>query len=325
MKNILITGGTGFLGSSLTRELVAKGYKITIYDNDYRGKINRLKDIQDNFEFIQGDIRNSDAVSKACNNKDTVIHLAYINGTEFFYSKPELVLEVGIKGMTNVLDGCIKYNVSELFLASSSEVYNQPTLIPTPENVSLVIPDPKNPRFSYAGGKIISELLVLNYGRKYFKRAIIFRPHNVYGYDMGFEHVIPQFSLRMKNLKEKYGNLFAFPIQGTGNETRAYIYIDDFTKGLEILLRNGKHLEIYNIGTMDEIKVASLAHKISKILHCNIEIKTSAVLAGSTTRRCGDITKISKLGFKPTVALDDGLKNTVDWYVKSGQTLADNV
>ncbi len=279
MKNILITGGTGFLGSALTRELIRKGYNVTVFDNDYRGNISRLRDIQKDFVFIKGDIRDSLSVAKACKNKDIVFHLAYINGTEFFYSKPELVLEVGVKGITNVLDGCIKYNVPEIFLASSSEVYNQPAFIPTPEDIPMIIPDPLNPRFSYSGGKIISELMVVNYGRKFFKRAIIFRPHNVYGPDMGEEHVIPQFILRMKNLKKEKGNSFNFPIQGTGKEKRAYIYIDDFTNGLELLLRKGKHLEIYNIGTENEITTKDLAQKISAMTQCKITIQTGKLLS----------------------------------------------
>lgn len=319
MKNVLITGGTGFLGSALTRKLVTKGYKVSVFDNDYRGKINRLQDIKNNFEFINGDIRDLNAVGKACKNKDIIFHMAYINGTQYFYTKPELVLEVGVKGMMNILDGCLKHNVPELFYPSSSEVYNQPPVVPTPEDIPLVIPDPRNPRFSYSGGKIISELLVLHYGKKYFKKAIIFRPHNIYGPDMGNEHVIPQFSLRIQELKEKHGNKFAFPIQGSGNETRSFLYIDDFIKGLDILLDKGKHLEIYNIGSTEEIKIEALLYKIASILNCKIEIRRSQVLPGSTTRRCGDISKIKKLGFQPIISLDVGLKKTAEWY--AGKTI----
>lgn len=319
MKNILITGGTGFLGSALTLKLVSKGHNVTIFDNDYRGKVSRLKNIEKDIEFIKGDIRDPDSVTKACKNKDVVFHLAYINGTEFFYSKPELVLEVGVKGMTNVLDGCIKHSVPELFLASSSEVYNEPSIIPTPENVPMIIPDPLNPRFSYGGGKIISELMVINYGRKYFKRAVIFRPHNVFGPDMGGEHVIPQFTLRMKELMGKNGRKIIFPVQGTGKETRAYIYVDDFINGVDLLLRKGKHLEIYNIGTETETTTKELAQKIGKILNCTITIQPGKLQPGSTTKRLADITKIKELGFKEQVTLDEGLKKTVQWYIQSGQ------
>ena len=88
--------------------------------------------------------------------------------------------------------------VRSLVLASSSEVYQTPPHVPTDESAPLVVPDPTNPRYSYGGGKIISELMAINYGRKFFDRVLIFRPHNVYGPDMGCEHVIPQFALRLK-------------------------------------------------------------------------------------------------------------------------------
>lgn len=320
MKKVLITGGTGFLGSSLTRKLVKKGYRVFVFDNDYRGKVKRLNDIKGEFEFLRGDVRDASALEKALKGKDVVFHLAYINGTEFFYSNPELVLEVGVKGMVNVLDACLKRDVSEIFLASSSEVYNQPPVVPTPEMVPLVIPDPRNPRFSYSGGKIISELLLFHYGKKYFKRAIIFRPHNVYGPDMGYEHVIPQFTVRMLKIKKKQGNRFDFSIQGSGNETRSFIFIDDFILGLERIIKKGKHLEIYNIGTENETKIKQLAHQIAKLIECSIRVKPGETILGSTTRRLADISKIKKLGFKQKTPLDVGLEKTVSWYLKYGQT-----
>ena len=122
---------------------------------------------------------------------DSVLHLAYVNGTEYFYEHPELILDIAVRGMLNVLDACRAEKVPELVLASSSEAYHQPPIVPTPEGVPLVVPDPLNPRYSYGGGKLISELMALNWGRKGFERVMIFRPHNVYGPDMGWEHVIP--------------------------------------------------------------------------------------------------------------------------------------
>src|SRR5207244_3197019 len=131
-----------------------------------------------------------------------------------------LILEVAIKGMMNVLDACLAEGVRDLVLASSSEVYQAPPVIPTDETAPLTVPDVTNPRFSYGGGKIASELLAVNYGRKYFDRTLICRPHNVYGPGMGREHVIPQFALRMRECfaRQPHG-VVDFPIQGTGEET----------------------------------------------------------------------------------------------------------
>lgn len=312
-KRILVTGGTGFIGSALVRSLVKTGYQVRVLDNGSRGSLRRLKGIEGNFEMVKGDIRNSEIVEKACKGIDSVIHLAYINGTEFFYSKPELVLEVGVKGMVNVLDACIKNKIGELFLASSSEVYQTPPVIPTPEEVPLVVPDPLNPRYSYGGGKIISELLVLNYGRKFFNKVVIFRPHNVYGPDMGWEHAIPQLILRIKELPEKV-QAFQIPIQGTGKETRAYIYIDDFVQGFKKIFSKGKHMQIYNIGNMEETSAKDLAVKIGEAFGKKITIVSAALAPGSAIRRCPDISKIMKLGFNPATSLTTGLQKTVQWY-----------
>lgn len=314
MKKYLITGGAGFIGSALTKVLLKKGFEVAVFDNQFRGDLRRLKDVEKQFEFISGDIRDKKAIFNACKGVDSVIHLAFINGTEFFYAKPELVLEVGVKGIANALDACLKHNIEEFVLASSSEVYQNAFLIPTPETIPLTIPNPLNPRYSYAGGKIISELMTINYGRKYFKKAVIFRPHNVYGPDMGQEHVIPQFILRMKSLDKKSNGELRFPIQGSGKETRAFIYIDDFTKGVLRVILEGKHLNIYHIGSMEEISIEKLAKEIGKCLCVKIEIVPGKKLAGSTSRRCPDISKLTKLGFKPSVSLQEGLQKTVDWY-----------
>ena len=101
-------------------------------------------------------------------NIDAVVHLAYINGTKFFYEKPDLILDVAVKGLVNIFDGCIKYKIKELYLASSSEVYQTPIKIPTDESEPLKIPNIYNPRYSYGGGKILTELMGVNYGRKIF-------------------------------------------------------------------------------------------------------------------------------------------------------------
>ena len=126
-----------------------------------------------------------------------MIHLAFLNGTKNFYDKPDLVLDIGVKDIINVIDACKKNKIKELILASSSEVYQKAKVIPTPENVPFSIPNAFKPRYSYATGKILTEIIAIN-NAKLFKRLIIFRPHNVYGPNMGFDHVIPQFIIRMR-------------------------------------------------------------------------------------------------------------------------------
>jgi nucleoside-diphosphate-sugar epimerase len=306
MKNILVTGGTGFIGSAISSMLVLKGYKVTIFDNNSRGKLKNISALKE-AKFIKGDIRNFQHVFKACKNIDTVIHLAAVNGTKYFYEKPDIVLEVAAKGVINIIDSCKERGIKNLFLASSSEVYHFPKKIPTDEKESIKIPDIMNPRFSYAGGKIFTELMGVNFGRKYFKKLIIFRPHNVYGKNMGNEHVVPELLLRMKKNKSK--NFF---IKGTGKETRAFIYIDDFIKAFELVMTKGKHMQIYNIGTEQMVSINKLCKTIAKIFKKTINIKNKPIAKGGTKARCPDISKIKKLGFLNYTLLEDGLKKVIN-------------
>jgi nucleoside-diphosphate-sugar epimerase len=315
VSRILVTGGSGFIGSALVKALVAAGHHVRVLDDNSRGRPRRLTEVEKDIEFIGGDVRDAEAASKAAQGMDEVHHLAFVNGTEFFYTMPELVLDVGVRGMVNVIDACRRHNVGTLVLASSSEVYQTPPAIPTPENVPLVVPDVLNPRYSYGGGKLISELMAVNYGRKFFERVLIFRPHNVYGPDMGWEHVIPQFALRLKKLADAQASgPLRFDIQGSGAETRSFCFIDDLVAGVLVMREKGEHLGIYHVGTMEEVAVADLAKRMAKLAGREIELVPGPLQAGGTPRRCPDISKLAKLGYKPAVPLEQGLKTTLDWY-----------
>ena len=317
-KKILVTGGAGFMGSSLVKKLLEKNLEVRVLDNYQRGNGFRLNDIQNKIDFIEGDIRDEKIVEKACKGIDTVFHLAYLNGTEFFYTKPDIVLDIAVKGMTNIIDSSIKNNISEFFLASSSEVYQTPDHTPTTEDVSLIIPDILNPRYSYGGGKILCELMTVNYGKKFFEKSIIFRPHNVYGPNMGWEHVVPNFITKIfNNSLNNDSSEVKLDIQGKGDETRAFIYIDDFIDGLLKVYDKGKNLNVYNIGTTNEISIIDLANKIAKYFEKKIKIIPGKIQKGSTKRRCPDINKISNLGFSPKYTIEEGIKLTADWYIKN--------
>lgn len=314
----LVTGGSGFLGAALVRRLVRDGHDVRVLDNHWRGSLEGLQDVIDGIEVVTADIRNAEAVRHACAGVNCVCHLAFINGTEHFYNRPELVLDVGIKGMINVIDACLAHNVGDLVVASSSEVYQTPPAVPTDETAPLSVPDPLNPRYSYGGGKIASELLALNWGRKHFKRVVIFRPHNVYGPAMGWEHVIPQFLSRIHQLRDE-GPLVQFPIQGTGRETRAFLYIDDFIDALQRVIASGEHMNIYHIGSMQEITIADVIHAIGALYRKQIEIVPGELAPGSTLRRCPDTAKLKRLGFSPKISFPEGLRRTARWYEQALQ------
>jgi dTDP-glucose 4,6-dehydratase/UDP-glucose 4-epimerase len=319
-RRYFVTGGSGFIGGALVRRLVAGGANVRVLDNLLRGSPRQLESVVDKIELVRGDVRDLATVVQASAGCDSFLHLAYLNGTEFFYSQPELVLEIAVKGTMNALDAVIKNGIKDFVYASSSEVYQTPPQIPTPETVPLVVPDVMNARYSYGGGKIIGELLCVNYGRKFFDRMAIFRPHNVYGPDMGGEHVLPQFILRAKAAVETTpSGEVPFAIQGQGNETRSFIYIDDFTDGLMLVLEKGRHNEIYHIGTQDEISVRELATQVVALFGRQPRLEHLPLQAGSTARRCPDIGKLRALGFTPKTPFAAGLKNTFDWYVKNAR------
>src|SRR3954447_2640211 len=312
---ILVTGGSGFIGSALVKALLRAGHSVRVLDDNSRGSPRRLTEVERDIEFISGDVRDADAVSRACEGMDEVHHLAFVNGTEFFYSRPELVLDVGVRGMINVIDACREHGIGRLVLASSSEVYQTPPRVPTDESVPLSIPDPLNPRYSYGGGKLISELMAINFGRKYFDRVLIFRPHNVYGPDMGFEHVIPQFALRLKRAMAQHkSGTVPFEMQGDGRQTRSFCHVDDLVQGVMVMRDKGEHLGIYHVGTTEEVTIGEVARRIAAHAGREIKFVSRPAPAGGTDRRCPDIGKLAKLGYAPQVPLDQGLRPTVEWY-----------
>lgn len=314
-RRYLVTGGTGFIGSALVRALLQAGHRVRSLDNETRGRAGRLADVAGDVELMTGDIRDPAAVMAAASSIDCVCHLAYVNGTEFFYSMPETILDVAVRGMTNVIDACLRHGVGDLVLASSSEVYQTPPAVPTDETAPLVVPDVLNPRYSYGGGKIISELMTINYGRKHFRRAVIFRPHNVFGPDMGWEHVIPQFAVRMHRLAEAQPTgVIDFPIRGDGRATRAFISIENFTGGVMRIVDRGEHLGIYHVGTRLEITVADLVRRVAACFGREARVVPGPAVPGETSRRCPDIRRLEALGFSPAEDFDAALVRTVRWY-----------
>lgn len=197
----LVTGASGFLGAALCRALVESGEQVRGFDDGSRGKSSRLTNLQGpNFELIEGDVRELSQLREASAGCELVWHLAAINGTRNFYERPGEVLDVGVRGTLNAIDAALASHCRRLVLASSSEVYGQPQTLPTPEEEPLHIADPKNPRFSYAGSKLIGELLALHYAASQGLETVVVRPHNVYGPDMGHEHVIPELVRKLVEL-----------------------------------------------------------------------------------------------------------------------------
>jgi nucleoside-diphosphate-sugar epimerase len=306
MHTILITGGSGFIGQALVRNFISKNYYVINFDLHDNVKINSKK-----YFFFKGDIQEKSQLKKAFNLKkiSSVIHLAYINGTDKFYKIPVKILEVAALGIVNICNIMKENKVTSLYLASSSEVYNNPLRIPTKENEILKVANIFNPRFSYGGGKIFAELYSQNFFfEKYLDRLIIFRPHNIYGKEMAYGHVIPQFCNRIINQKKN----ITLNIQGTGREIRSFMHISDFVDAFNLIFFSKSKNEIYNIGNNKPVTILNLIYLISKIINKKILIKKKKILEGSPVIRVPDNSKLKKLGYHQKINLENGLIEMIE-------------
>jgi UDP-glucose 4-epimerase len=322
---VVVTGGSGFIGAYLVRRLVRDGWDVAVIDTMVRGEAGRLAEVADDIELFTCDVRDQEALETAFAGAEVVMHLAAINGTENFYKRPELVLDVGLRGALAVVNAGRNAGVPDLVVASSAEVYQTPSVVPTPETIPLMLPDSLNPRYSYGGSKIATELIAFDYAQDHYRKVQVFRPHNVYGPDMGYKHVIPQFIARATAARDgTSGGPAPFEIQGDGTQTRAFCYVDDIVDGVLTMYENGGHREIFHIGNDEEVSIRDLAVRVAKAVGIEVEIRPTEEAEGGTPRRCPDIRKMRGLGYQPVVNLDEGLKRTAAWYLRHGSDVVTN-
>jgi UDP-glucose 4-epimerase len=314
-RRVIVTGGGGFIGAYLVKKLVQDGWEVGVIDTMVRGDASRFAEVADHVRLHSIDVRDEEAVTAAVTGAEVVMHLAAINGTENFYKRPELVLDVGIRGALAVVNACRRAGVPDLVVASTAEVYQTPSVVPTPEDIALMLPDSLNPRYSYGGSKIASELIAFNYGKDFFRKVQVFRPHNVYGPNMGWKHVIPQFILRAVDALSSGDGSAPFTIQGDGHETRAFAYVDDVVDGIVTMYEKGKHREIYHIGNDQEVTIRELVASLGSVMGGELHVRPSASPEGGTPRRCPEISKMRSLGYAPQVDLTEGLRRTAKWYI----------
>ncbi|MBX4192469.1 GDP-mannose 4,6-dehydratase [Candidatus Parcubacteria bacterium] len=325
MNRILITGGAGFIGFHLTEQLLKNPQnELVLVDNLFRpgGKDSELNTILSNprVTFMQMDLTDPSSFNKLQGEFDHVYHLASINGTRLFYEMPHEVLRVNTLTLIYLLDWFVKHNRNgKILLTSSNEAYagaleafhNLP--LPTPETVPLVIADPYNPRWTYGGAKIINELFLIHYARKFKFRAVIVRPHNFYGPRDAKDHVVPDFFARIVEKRDP------FPIFGADN-TRDFCYVTDAVRAMQMLMDSPKTdmdpIETVHIGASNEISIENLARTMFDVVKWNPKtVETYQAPPGSVKRRLADTTKIhSLIDWKSEVSLEEGLKKTYDWF-----------
>jgi nucleoside-diphosphate-sugar epimerase len=298
-KKILITGSEGFIGKSFCNQFKSK-YIFYRLDNFSRHQNKNF----DKNRAINGSVFNKVILKKILKKVDIVVHMAAINGTINFYRRPKDVFETSFRGILTLYDAIKETNFKgKVLIASSGEVYGYPKKIPTDETSDMIVHDITNNRYSYGGGKICQDLLARYMIKPIVNSCIIFRPHNVYGPNMGYDHVIPELFLKCKK------NNRQLKIQGSGKETRSFCYIEDFNNGLDILINkklNGFH--VFNIGSDEETSINSLLNKIRKLTKNKKKILRGKLHKWSVKRRKPDLTKIKNLGYKTKNSLDKGLR-----------------
>ncbi|MFH0979281.1 MAG: GDP-mannose 4,6-dehydratase [Candidatus Woesearchaeota archaeon] len=324
MRKILITGGAGFIGYHLAVHLLKdKHNHLVIVDNLQRGRMDddfRGLLENDRVKFMEADLTKQAFYETLDKDFLHVYHLAAINGTKLFYKIPEEVLRINTLTLVYILEWIKSLMVKpKLCFTSSNEAYASALEsfgklpIPTPEKVPLVISDPYNARWSYASTKLVGELFVIHYAKAFNFPAVIVRPHNFYGPRAGYDHVIPEFCLRII----QKGDPFA--VYGS-DETRTFCYIDDAVEAMQMLMDSKKTdsqpIETVHIGNTDEITMLDLAKKMFQLTGWTpkkIDVKQG--LTGSVKRRLADISKIKQLvGWIPKTGIEQGLKLTFDWY-----------
>jgi UDP-glucose 4-epimerase len=315
-KKIIISGGAGFIGHHLITKL-AKNNQIFVIDNLTRGAKRRIE-CSENIVFFHVDITNLDEMLDMNKHADIFIHLAAINGTQNFYDRPIEVMDVGVMGAINVFKYCSKMNIEKVVTASSAEVYQAPKIVPTPEDIELIVPSHSNPRYSYGLSKIFTEFYSVHYGASKGISVSSFRPHNVFGPDMGYKHVIPEFIIPFINAKIEDKSFVEIEAKGDLSAERAFCYVSDIIEGIQII----SDLEVdgvFNIGNIISISMIEILDILSNIsdIEYTISSKSANTHIGAVKQRIPDISKISSLGYQPKVDLESGLLKTYQWYLEN--------
>jgi UDP-glucuronate decarboxylase len=302
-RKILITGGAGFIGSSLAVKLAEdKGNVITIVDNLLTGDLNRIPKV-DNVKFIKGDVNDNQVISSIFygNHFDYVFHYAAVVGVKRTIENPIMVLD-DLKGMRNILDLCKNTSVKRIFFSSSSEVYGEPVELPQHEYTT-----PLNSRLPYAIVKNVGEAFLKSYKQEYDLDYTIFRFFNTYGPLQSKDFVVSKFiSAALKNED--------ITIYGDGSQTRTFCFVDDNIQAcVNAFMKDEVMNDVINIGSDKILTVLELAEMIVNVAGSTSKIVHLPPLdEGDMSRRQPDTGKMLQLLRKEPLSLEEGLKKVID-------------
>ena len=313
MKKILITGGAGFIGSHLCKALLNLDNKVICLDNLFTGSTKNIIEFKNNpnFEFVFHDIIKPFYIDHI----DEIYNLACPASPIHYKRNPIKTIKTCTAGVINMLGLAKKHN-AKILQASTSEVYGDPMIHPQIENYNGNV-NTIGPRSCYDEGKRCSETLFMDYHREHQLKIKIIRIFNTYGPNMAIDdgRVISNFinqAISEKNIT----------INGDGNQTRSFQYIDDLIKAMIKMMNSDRELiGPINIGNPKEVSMNKLASIILKLTESNSEINYYKLPEDDPLRRNPDISLAKKqLMWKPIVELEDGLKKTIDYFRKLNET-----
>ena len=336
MKNILITGGAGFIGSHVVRLFVNKYPDYQIFNLDsltYAGNLENLKDLENanNYTFLKADITDSEIINRLfeIHKFDKVIHLAAESHVDRSITDPLQFVKTNVFGTVNLLNAAKElwkddYSNKLFYHVSTDEVYG--TLGETGLFTETTSYDPNSP---YSASKASSDHFVRAYGETYNLPYVISNCSNNYGPNQFPEKLIPLFINNIINNKE-------LPIYGDGKYTRDWLFVIDHAIAIDLVFHKGQQQETYNIGGFNEWKNIELVKLLCKQMDEKLERKSGTSIKlieyvkdrpGHDLRYAIDASKIHKeLGWKPTVTFKEGLVKTIDWYLNNkkwiGQTIS---
>ncbi len=309
MKNILVTGAGGFIGSHLTEILVNEGYHVKAFVR-YNSKNNwgwlELSDVKDSVEIISGDIRDYDSVYNAVQNCDAVFHLAALIGIPYSYVSPKAYIETNITGTYNVLQASKAVKLKKVLITSTSETYGTAQYVPIDEKHPMVGQSP------YSASKIAADQIAISYYRSFDLPIRIVRPFNTYGPRQSARAIIPTIITQILNGSRivKIGNI---------TPTRDLTFVKDTVNGfVEIFKSESLDGEVTNIGMNKEVSVGDLVQKIANLMQIEIEIQSDKPRVrpekSEVERLCCDNTKIlTHTHWSPKYSLEAGIAETIDF------------
>ena len=306
---ILVTGGAGFIGSNFVRRIIDGTYSgfssVTVLDKlTYAGTLTNLSELPaDSFEFIQGDICDSELVGRLVNEHDMVVNFAAESHVDRSINGARDFVKTNVLGTQTLLDAVKSSNVKTYLQVSTDEVYG------SIENGSWPETDPLLPNSPYAASKASADLICRSYFKTHGMDVRVTRCSNNYGRNQFPEKVIPLFVTNLIDKKK-------VPVYGSGLNVRDWLHVDDHCRGIHLALTKGKAGEIYNIGGGTELNNLELTDRILDIMGKGQEsVEYVEDRKGHDLRYSVDITKISnELGYAPQVDWEVGLKETIHWY-----------